>query len=127
MTETVLRDWTAGGEGLAYQACPTCNHVWYFRRPFCPRCGRPDPELRQASGRGTVHAITAVSRPPTPELKALAPYPVALVDAEEGFRFMAHAEQGLAIGDHVTAEIAERAGRRIPFVRSRTPKVDTRP
>lgn len=122
MTDSILRDWTTGGDGLAFQACPACRGVWYIRRPFCPRCGKPEPEARQASGRGTVHAITAVSRPPSSELKSLAPYPVALIDAEEGFRFMAHAEAGLAIGDRVTVEIAERAGRRIPFVRSSTAK-----
>lgn len=115
MSAGTISDWTRGGDEIAYLACRGCAHVWYIRRPFCPRCGKPDPELRRASGRGTVHAITAVSRPPTPELKALAPYPVALVDAVEGFRLLAHAAAGLAISDRVVVTIAERAGRRLPF------------
>lgn len=112
-----IRDWTQGGDVLAYEACGACENVWYFRRPFCPRCGTAELRVRQASGRGTVHAVTVVSRPPSPELKALAPYTVVLVDAEEGFRLLAHAEAGLAIGDRVVISIEERAGRRLPVAR----------
>ena len=100
---------------IRHQRCDACNHVWYFARTFCPRCGGTDVATREASGRGTVHAVTVVDRAPTPEMKALAPYTLVMVDAEEGFRLMAHGDPGLAIDDRVTGSLVERAGRTIPY------------
>jgi uncharacterized OB-fold protein len=96
-----MTDWTAGTAALAFQHCGACGAVWYFARGFCPRCGAPDPATRQGSGHGTVYAVTTVSRAPSPELRALAPYRIALVDMEEGFRAMTHAAAGVAVGDRV--------------------------
>jgi len=110
---TVL-DWTDGGEGIAYQACPACSAIWYFQRNFCPRCGDQHPRTLQASGEGTVHAITLVTRAPSEELRPFAPYAIALVDAVEGFRLMAHADAALRIGDRVRARFVDLAGCRIP-------------
>ncbi len=100
---------------IHYQHCNGCAHVWYFARTFCPRCGATDVAARGASGRGVVHAVTIVDRAPTPEMKALAPYTLVMVDADEGFRLMAHGEPGLAIDDRVTGNLVERAGRTIPY------------
>jgi uncharacterized OB-fold protein len=113
MTKQV-HDWTQGAEGIAYQACPACGSVWYFHRTFCPRCGDAEPPSRQAAGTGTVHAITLVTRAPTEELRAYAPYAIALVDADEGFRLMAHAAQDLRIGDRVRARFVDLAGCIVP-------------
>lgn len=96
-------DWTTGTEAILYQSCPACTARWYIRRGFCPRCGDATPETHQASGCGTVHAVTTVARAPTEALRRHAPYTLLLVDAEEGFRMMAHGELGLAIGDTVHA------------------------
>jgi uncharacterized OB-fold protein len=107
-------DWTQGGAGIAYQACRGCGSVWYFRRPFCPRCGRGKPEERQAAGTGAVYATTLVARAPSEEMRAHAPYAIVLVDADEGFRLMAHGEPGLRIGERVQARFVTVAGRLIP-------------
>lgn len=107
-------DWTQGGEGIAYQACPACAAVWYFQRTFCPRCGNARPELRQARGSGVVHALTLVARAPSEELRAFAPYAIALIDADEGFRLMAHADPDLRIGERVRVRFIDLAGRRVP-------------
>jgi hypothetical protein len=48
-------------------------------------------------------------------MKALAPYTLIMVDADEGFRLMAHGAPDLAIGDRVTGSVVELAGRSIPF------------
>jgi len=109
-----IHDWTQSTEGLAYQACPRCQAVWYFRRTFCPHCGASAPESRQASGQGTVHAITLVTRAPSEELRAYAPYAIALVDTDEGFRVMAHAQPGLSIGERVACRFETLAGRLVP-------------
>ncbi|MEZ5743043.1 MAG: OB-fold domain-containing protein [Sphingomonadaceae bacterium] len=63
-------------------------------------------EWFEASGKGTVHAVTVVSQRPPAE-----PYNVVLVDLEEGPRMMS-AVEGIAAGDvrigmAVTARIAE--------------------
>ncbi len=104
-------------DGIRYQRCGGCGHTWYFVRSFCPRCGATAVSKHTASGRGVVHAVTIVDRAPTAEMKALAPYTLVMVDAEEGFRLMAHGAPGLAIDDPVQGSIVERAGRAIPLFR----------
>jgi uncharacterized protein len=105
-TRTIL-DWTAGDAGIAYQRCEGCGALWYFHRGFCPRCGRDAPKSLQASGRGTVHALTRVYRAPTEALRPYAPYTIVLVDTDEGFRVMAHGDAALSIGDRVEAKFIE--------------------
>ena len=110
-----ILDWTKDGDGIVYQACPNCNAVWYFPRIFCRECGASAPAARHASGLGTVHARTLVARAPTEELRAHAPYLIVLVDADEGFRLMAHGEASLQIGDRVRARFTQLAGKKIPY------------
>lgn len=112
---TAIADWTDGGTGIAYQTCTSCKAAWYFHRGFCPVCGDSDVVTRQASGAGTVHARTSVARAPTEELRAHAPYLIALVDADEGFRLMAHGDPMLRIGDRVRARFVDLAGKTIPY------------
>jgi uncharacterized OB-fold protein len=114
MTQAALLDWTEGAEGIVWQHCPACGHGWYFRRTFCPKCGAGTPETRQASGAGTVHAITRVMRAPSEALRPYAPYNIALVDLDEGLRVMAHADDGVAIGDRVTAAFVAFGDRTVP-------------
>lgn len=110
-----IGDWTGGVEAVAYQACAGCGARWYFRRDFCPRCGGRTIETRRASGLGTVHSATLVTRAPTEALRAIAPYLVILVDAQEGFRLMAHGEPGLKIGDDVQVRFIRVADRLLPY------------
>ncbi|HZP86662.1 MAG TPA: OB-fold domain-containing protein [Burkholderiales bacterium] len=109
-----IADWTQGSEAIVYQTCRSCTAVWYFRRTFCPRCGCDHPVARQASGRGVAHAVTLVTRAPSEELRAHAPYAIALIDADEGFRMMAHAASDVAIGDRVQCTFTQIAGRLVP-------------
>ncbi len=110
-------DWTTGAEGLALARCRACGHVHYFCRPFCPECGSEEVSREPATGRGTVHAVTVVARAPSPNLSAHAPYGIALVDAEEGFRFMAHCPpDGVAIGDAVRTTFRAFGPGLVPFV-----------
>ncbi|TGD98315.1 Zn-ribbon domain-containing OB-fold protein [Methylobacterium nonmethylotrophicum] len=112
-----IPDWTTGGEGLTLARCRACRHVQYVRRPFCPECGSEDLSVERASGRGTVYAVTVVARAPSADLSAHAPYGIALVDAEEGFRFMAHCPlKGVAIGDAVRTTFRAFGAGLVPFV-----------
>lgn len=113
--EKTVLDWTTGNAGIAFQRCRDCKGQWYFHRDFCPRCGRSGPKSVQASGRGVVHALTRVHRAPTEALRAHAPYTIVLVDAEEGFRLMAHGAPELAIGDAVQARFVPLDDSLIPY------------
>src|SRR5215212_4201462 len=110
-----IADWTTGRDTIGYDRCRTCGKVQYFRRSFCSHCGSAEVERQVASGRGTVYAITTVNRAPSEELRAYAPYRIALIDAEEGFRYMAHAAEGLAVADAVSTTFRRLGERIVPF------------
>ncbi|GJD50556.1 hypothetical protein OPKNFCMD_3299 [Methylobacterium crusticola] len=107
-------DWTTGRPALTYQECGACRQRWSFARGFCPACGSAAVATREASGHGTVHALTVVARAPSEALRAHAPYTIVLVDAAEGFRVMAHGEGPLAIGDPVRVRFKPFGERLIP-------------
>ena len=111
-----------GAAVLRYQHCPACRAIWYFQRGFCPRCGQA-PSSAVASGRGTVYAVTVVSRAPTEALAAYTPYAVLLVDAAEGFRLMTHGDRTLAIGDPVHVGFHPFGDALLPYA-TRTPDVE---
>jgi uncharacterized OB-fold protein len=111
----VLADWTSGTQSLVFQRCMSCRAIWYFRRTFCPHCGTSPVRDEQSSGKGTVHAATLVTRAPTEELRAYAPYLIVLVDADEGFRLMAHGDPSLELGERVRCSFKTLAGKLIPY------------
>ena len=115
MSASPVADWTTGTETIAYQTCKACSHVWYFRRGFCPACGSDDVAARQATGEGTVFAISIVTRAATAEARAHVPYAVVLVDAKEGFRMMGHGDRDLKIGDRVKARFEKFTGHIVPY------------
>ena len=108
-------DWTNGQEAILYQACGACGGVQYFRRGFCAACGSDTLQEKRASGEGRVYATSQVARAATPETRAHVPYNIVLIDANEGFRMMAHGDNALAIGDVVTARFVPFAGRIVPY------------
>lgn len=90
---------------------------WIFEpRVAEPVSGATDLEWRAPSGRGRVYAVTVV-RPRAPE----PPYPVVLVDLEEGVRMMSTVcgvpLEAVRIGLEVRAQVAVHEGRgRLEFV-----------
>ncbi|BAL77501.1 Zn-ribbon domain-containing OB-fold protein [Bradyrhizobium cosmicum] len=110
-----LADWTKDEQAITFQTCAACGHVQYFHRAFCAACGASDPHEARASGKGRVYATSLVCRAATPETRAHVPYNILLVDCAEGFRMMAHGENGLAIGDEVDATFKPFAGKLVPF------------
>src|SRR5439155_826357 len=79
-----VADWTMGEPGLAVLSCDGCGNVWYFRRSFCPRCGRAGPNEVLSVGRGRVVATTVVHRAPSDEWRPLVPYALGLVHGHDG-------------------------------------------
>ena len=68
---------------LLLQWCKPCNQVVHYPREACPTCLGFDLEWRPASGKGEVYAVSVQARAPEP-------YAVALIDLEEGARFMSN-------------------------------------
>ena len=71
---------------LAYQFSPEANRAVFFPRVVCPFTGSDKLEWRVSAGRGTVHATTIVYPAEG------APFNVALIDCDEGFRLMSRVE-----------------------------------
>ena len=106
--------WAGCGNGeLRFQRCPACHAAQFHARPFCAACGAV-PEWSLSLGLGTVYAVTRVSRAPTREFAAIAPYDIVLVDLDEGFRMMAHGAAGLAIGERVRVTFRPLGERMLP-------------
>jgi uncharacterized protein len=72
---------------LAYQFDRATGAAVFHPRVIAPKSGSPDLEWRVSAGLGTVHATT-VNHP-----RDGAPYNVALIDLDEGFRMMSRVEE----------------------------------
>ncbi|QHE84269.1 Zn-ribbon domain-containing OB-fold protein [Hydrogenophaga sp. BPS33] len=88
---------------VRYQRCTVCGTAQTLARYACTGCGSASLAWHEATGRGTVVAVTVVARAPSDAFRALVPYTLVLVDLDEGPRLMAHAEPGVAIGTRVMA------------------------
>ena len=71
---------------LAYQFSIDDNKPVFFPRVVAPVSGSTNLEWRVSQGLGTVHATTVV------HMRDTAPYNVALIDVDEGFRMMSRVE-----------------------------------
>jgi len=73
---------------LAYQWSPDAQKAVFYPRVICPFTGSDRLEWRVSSGLGTIYATTVVH-----PAREGAPYHVALIDCDEGFRLMSRVEQ----------------------------------
>jgi uncharacterized OB-fold protein len=98
---------------LAYQWSPEANRAVFFPRMICPFTGSDRLEWRVSAGLGTVYAAT-VTHP-----REGAPYNVALIDCDEGFRLMSRVEdvapEAVAIGMRVKFRIHRPAGDELAY------------
>ncbi len=86
---------------LAYQWSPAAQKAVFYPRVICPFTGSDRLEWRVSAGLGTVYATTATHP------REGAPYNVALIDMDEGFRLMSRVED--------IAPEAVRIGMRVRF------------
>jgi uncharacterized OB-fold protein len=93
---------------LAYQFSPEAKRAVFFPRLVCPFTGSEKLEWRVSKGRGTVYSTTVVHPAEG------APYNVALIDVEEGFRLMSRVEDiapmDVKIGMRVTFRVHKQGG-----------------
>ena len=104
---------------LAYQWSPEAGRAVFYPRVICPYTGSDRLEWRVSAGLGTVYAAT-VTHP-----REGAPYNVALIDVDEGFRLMSRVEEvapdEVRIGMRVKFRVHKPAGDdpSIPGLRTR--------
>lgn len=91
------------GGALVYQQCAHCDHVQTYPRTHCSACHREWLRWKRSDRRGTLVSFTTVHRAASPVFQQRAPYVLALVAVDEGFRLMMNIEpvRALAIGDAV--------------------------
>lgn len=64
--------------------CTTCGKVYFPPRVICPECRRNGKlENIQFKGTGKIHSFSIV-RTPIDDFKTIAPYPVAIIELDEG-------------------------------------------
>lgn len=95
---------------IPVEKCTACGRAQNPRRHACLHCGGTAFVTRPCRLAGTIFAVTAVFRAPSPSFEQLLPYVLVLVDLEDGVRIMGHGSHGLAIGDHVIAESFSHGG-----------------
>lgn len=79
-------DGAAAGE-LRIQQCTDCSRHFFYPRTACPHCGSVKVEWVRASGRATLYSYV-INHLPTPGFEAEVPYPIAVVELDEGPRMM---------------------------------------
>jgi uncharacterized OB-fold protein len=98
---------------LAYQWSPEAGKAVFYPRVICPFSGSDRLEWRVSAGVGTVYATT-VTHP-----REGAPYNIALIDIDEGFRLMSRVEgvaaEAVQIGMRVRFRVHRPAGDEPPY------------
>lgn len=73
---------------LCFQRCETCGAWRHIPRLMCAKCGSPDWEWSESSGRGVVFSWTVTHQAMHPAFADDVPYAVAVVELEEGVRMV---------------------------------------
>ena len=71
---------------LRFQRCTGCRRWRHPPGPMCPHCLSMEGEWPRASGRARLVSWVVVHPPVLPAWKDRVPYPVLLVECEEGVR-----------------------------------------
>jgi uncharacterized OB-fold protein len=71
-----------------FQRCETCKKAQFYPRSVCSHCKSRALSWEESAGRGRVASFSVIHRAPIAAFKGDVPYVLALVDLEEGVRFM---------------------------------------
>lgn len=102
---------------VRYQSCPKCGTVQAIPRSLCANCQHTELTWHDSAGFGRVLTHTTVYRAPTPAFREEAPYVIAIIDMDEGFRLMANVAGGgapVAIDTRVRVGFREVDGVALP-------------
>jgi uncharacterized OB-fold protein len=71
-----------------YQRCRACGKAQFYARSACVHCHAVNLQWQVARGGGRIGSFSVIHRAPLPSFAGDAPYVLALVDLDEGLRFM---------------------------------------
>lgn len=71
-----------------YQRCGACGKAQFYARSACVHCHATDLAWHTAAGGGRIASFSVIHRAPIAAFAGDTPYVLALVDLDEGFRFM---------------------------------------
>ncbi len=71
-----------------YQRCKACGKAQFYARNACVHCHGRELTWQVAAGGGRVASFSVIHRAPIAAFAGDVPYVLALVDLDEGFRFM---------------------------------------
>lgn len=81
--------WAATRERrLTFQVCRGCSGVVFGPRAHCVHCTGRDLRWRTSNGAGTLYTSTVIRRHSGAFFRGHAPYTLALIDLDEGFRML---------------------------------------
>jgi hypothetical protein len=64
--------------------CQSCDHLFHYPRPMCPRCWSDRIDSRPAAGTGTLYTYSVVYMNDLPPFADDLPYAAAVVALDEG-------------------------------------------
>ena len=75
---------------LRYQVCDGCGGVVFYPRRHCPHCMSMKLSWKTSRGEGVIYTYTIIRQIGHPAFRELAPYVVAWIDLDEGFRMLSN-------------------------------------
>lgn len=95
----------ANRDAFLFQRCKACGHPQFYARALCRHCHATDLAWEQADGGGTIASFTRVSRAPSQAFAKDGPYVIALVDIDEGVRFLCNVVESPHDAVHIGARV----------------------
>lgn len=117
------RFWDGCREGqLLIPQCQTCQHLFFYPRVLCPRCGSTDLGWVPSTGRGTVYTHTTIRMSFWGDAFADdVPYNVSYIELDEGVRIVSNVvgvpPDEVRVGMPVQVEFVAREDYQIPIFR----------
>lgn len=75
---------------LRYQVCDECQGIVFYPRRHCNHCMSMKLSWKTSRGEGVVYTFTVIRQIGLPAFRDLAPYAVAWIDLDEGFRMISN-------------------------------------
>lgn len=86
--------WSAvNEEKFLIQRCDNCGRAQFYFRSICQSCQSSSLHTEASQGKGAIASFSVVHRAPMNCFRAWGAYPVALVDLDEGIRFLTNVVQ----------------------------------
>ncbi|MDP1692017.1 MAG: OB-fold domain-containing protein [Burkholderiaceae bacterium] len=117
----------ANQDEFRFQRCRSCGKAQFYSRYACVFCHSTELQWQVAAGGGQVASFSVIHRAPLASFIADTPYVLALVDLDEGFRFMCNvlncdpAKVHIGLRVRVCFESRPGSEQKIPQVEPATP------